>query len=506
MPLLEITTGRPFEVAVPDDWRERVVPAADGFELRGDDTGRSVLYLSASKDRLLASLSLSELLDELSHRGTRPAISREALSFFLHDGQVPYPRTLHEGVHALAIGDRCRVSTAGGTVRLSFSLEFPYLSGLSREDQAPDPERLLGLLASATADALASETGAILLLSAGKDSTGLALALAEAGRTDVACVTYAGEGDDEHVFASGVCRKLGLEHRVFSLDTLGDAVPDMLRRFFTESPAPAGDLAQIPTVLAAASESGPGRAIVEGTGNDATFGYVPRRKDRTAARLAVGRWGPADHLKALVPPGSRLNHLLKDPVELNWSGLRVRHVDTRRLFEGAVNTSRHWREVRRGLKGVDTIDARGLLRGRHFEMGSQKEKIVLAAEAVGARSVHPYQDPRVTDYYFNLPRSSRYDADRLVNKMLLRELLSRRLGYDERLIGKRGFVFDGAAFVRRYSEMVREEIVECSLFYRAEAEKLARGVDHVDRGPFVWHHLIGLYQFAAWHNHSRFVR
>ena len=211
-------------------------------------------------------------------------------------------------------------------------------------------------------------------------------------------------------------------------------------------------------------------------------------------------------LKALVPPGSQLNHLLKDPVELNWSGLRVRHVDTRRLFEGAVNTSRHWREVRRSLKGLDTVDARGLLRGRHFEMGSQKEKIVLAAEAVGARSVHPYQDPRVTDYYFNLPRSSRYDADRLVNKVLLRELLNRRLGYDERLIGKRGFVFDGAAFVRRYREMVREEIVECSLFDRSQAERLARGVDHVDRSPFAWHHLIGLYQFAAWHNHSRFVR
>ncbi|HYW68988.1 MAG TPA: asparagine synthase-related protein, partial [bacterium] len=234
--------------------------------------------------------------------------------------------------------------------------------------------------------------------------------------------------------------------------------------------------------------------------------YVPRRKDRMAARVALGRWNWADGLKRLLPPGSQLNYILRDPVEINWPGLRVRLPESRRLLRGAHNTSRHWRAVRRGLGSLDSVDARALLRGRHFEIGSQKEKVDLAAAAFGIRAVHPYQDPRVIEYYFNLPLSSRYDPRRMVNKTLLRQLLSERLGYDEREIGSRGFAFDGAAFVHRFTDLIRQEVLSCAALDGHEAERLlVLGFDHVDRGPFVWHHIVGLFQFAAWHNHSRFL-
>ncbi len=506
MALLEVTPHTIERIEVPADWDSLVTATTDGLALKGDDTGGRIIYLAASEDRVLIGLEMSSLLDGLRSRGVRPSISPESLSFFLHDGQVPFPRTLYDGVFALTIGDRGLVKAEGGSLEVTFSLEFPYFSTLSREDQEPDPDRLLTVLAQATEDMLAGEENALLLLSAGKDSTALALALAEAGRTDVTCVTYAGEGDDEYVFAADVCRRLGLPHRTVSMDTPGADVRAILERFFTESPLPAGDLAQVPTVLAMLGETGDIGAVVEGTGNDVTFGYVPRPKDRLAARFAIGRWNWVDGLKALLPPGSQLNYLLRDPVEINWPGLRVRFRETRGLFDDALNTSRHWRAVRRRLGAIDVVDARGLLRGRHFEIGSQKDKIGLAARAFGGRAVHPYQDPRVIDYYFNLPQESRYDREHLVNKVLLRELLRAKLGYDEHAVGSRGFTFDGAAFVRRNREFIRDELFSCALFDRAAVEKLTRGIDDVGRGPYVWHHIVGIFQFAAWHNHSRYLR
>jgi asparagine synthase (glutamine-hydrolysing) len=503
--ILEVTPWSIGSADVPKGLEGLVASAPDGIGLRGDDTGRRILYVSVRPDEALIGLDLSEILDALALRGASPSISRESLSFFLHDGQVPYPRTLYEDVFALTVGDRGRLAASGDGLDATFSVEFPYFAASSSQSEDPDPARLLSLLTLATVDLLDGVEDAFLLLSAGKDSTALALALAESGRRDVVCLTYAGEGDDEHLFAAEVCRRLGLTHRVYSMDSPDVDVARALMQFFTESPLPAGDLAQVPVVLAMAAACGRAGTVLEGTGNDLTFGYVPRRKDRRAARLTLGRFRPAVVLRGLVPPGSQLNYLLRDPVEINWPGLRVRYRETSKLLGATYDTTAHWRDVRRRLGAVDPVDARGLLRGRHFEIGCQKEKVDLAARAFGCSAVHPYQDPRVIDYYFNLPESSRYDARRLVNKVLLRELLKSRLGYDERAVGKRGFTFDGSAFVRRHRELIRDEVLACTLFDTAAAERILKAVNVLDRGPFVWHHIVALFQLAAWHNHSRFV-
>ena len=200
--LLEVTSDAIGRIEVPACWDSLVAVTTDGLALKGDDTGSRIIYVAVSEDRVLIGLEMSVLLDGLRTRGVRPSISAESLSFFLHDGQVPFPRTLYDGVFALTIGDRGRVKAEGDSLEVTFSLEFPYFSALSREDQEPDANRLLAVLAQATEEMLAGEENALLLLSAGKDSTALALALAEAGRTDVTCVTYAGVGDDEYVFAA----------------------------------------------------------------------------------------------------------------------------------------------------------------------------------------------------------------------------------------------------------------------------------------------------------------
>jgi asparagine synthase (glutamine-hydrolysing) len=331
------------------------------------------------------------------------------------------------------------------------------------------------------------------------------MALAECGRTDVRCVTYTTEGDDEHVYAREFCRRLGLSHSTVSLDQCDDMAADALTRFFTETPLPGGDLAQIAVALVLGTAVPPGSAIVEGTGNDTPFGYMPYRKDRIEAALTIGRWDWADQIRARVPPGSILNYVLRDPAEINWPGLRVRHSETRSLFAGSVNTARVWRRARKEHADLDGIDFRALLRGHHFENGCQRQKVDLATYAFGQHAVYPYQDGGVIDYYFNLPENERYDRRRMVNKVHLRELLRARLDYDERAIGKRCFRFDGAAFVKRHRDFIADEIRTCRLFDRKGSDAVLRAIDIVDSGRDIWHHIVGLFQFAAWYNHSRYL-
>jgi asparagine synthetase B (glutamine-hydrolysing) len=498
----------PEQVARHDvvpEWKPWLTSEDDGLLLRGDDTGERTIYLKNTPLEIVLSHDLGELLAAHTANGASSPLSQESLSHLLHDGQVPYPHTIYREIFALTIGDRARIGSDGRRLDVRFSVEFPYAARLSRQDQNPDPARLLDLLAEATARRLERVNGGVLMMSAGKDSVALALALAECGRKDITCVTYASEGDDEHVYARGFCRKLGLTHRTVSLESTGTIARDAIERFFTNTPAPGGDLAQIPTVLLLAEAGMPGGAVVEGTGNDASFGYVPRGKDLAGIRLALGRWRWADFVKPLISPGSQLNYLLRDPVEINWPGLRVRYHETKRMFDGAANTSDRWRRVRRENAGADIIDVRGCLRGRHFEIGSQKQKIDLAARAFDMEGIYPYQDAEVIQFYFNLPEANRYDRKRLVNKRLLRDLLRARLGYDDVALGKRPFRFDGAEFVRRNRSLILEEIHGCDQFSRTGLEFLDRSIEGIDRGQHVWHHVLGLFQFAGWYNHSRFL-
>lgn len=491
---------------VPAEWEGRLVQNGAGWIVSGDDTGERALSFSLSCGRVTLADDLGELLDARRADGVPAELSSVGLSYLLHDGQTPFPSSVYRDVYRLSVGDRATIRRAGQAARADFSVDFPYFSERSREDQTPDPERLLSLLAESTSRRLSGLEGGVLLLSAGKDSTALALALAETGATGIVSATYTSPGDDEHVYASDVARRLGLPHRTISLEAHGAGVRAALERFFESAPAPAGDLAQIPVIVLLEALGGPGGAVIEGTGNDATFGYVPRRVDRIAARLTLGRFGWADALKPLLPPGARLNYLLRDPAELNWAGLRLRHCDTRALFADSVETSREWRSVRRKLGSLSPVDLRGYLRGRHFEVGSQKDKIEMAARALGMRGVYPYQDAAVIDYYFNLPEAERYDKARGVNKLLLRRLLRERLGYDERAVGKRAFQFDGAGFVSRHRAFVEDEILGCGLFDVGAHRRLRRWIDAAAGRGYAWQPVLGLFQFAGWYNHSRHLR
>jgi len=494
--------------APPAGWEGRVERAGETIVIRGDDTGEEVLFLHSGGRAVTVSDDVGEILSAIKASGKKVELdTREGLSHFLHDSIVPLPRTIFRDVFALTIGDRATVRREGdGRLAVAFSTEFPYFTRLSREDQAPDHERFLGLLADSIDRRLSKYRSGVLFLSAGKDSTALALALAERERKDIPCVTYSIPGSVEEEYARALCRKLGLPHTVVSLDSQVATARDALTRFFTESPLPSGDPAQIPTVFLTRAAAAPGGAVIVGSGNDTSFGALPYPKDRRIVPFCLGRTAFADPLKRCLPPGSKWNYLLRDPVEILWPGLLVRHVDTSRFLAESVNTSAVWRRVRRAHRGMDIIDFRALYRGRNFEVCTEKRKIELAARAFGVGTVFPYLDRRVIDFYFNLPRDQRYDRAHWTTKRFMRDFLRERLAYDDAAIGKWAFPFDGAAFVLRMKDMILDEIRSCGLFDREGLGFLTRSVERVEAQRYVWHHIVGLFQFAGWYNHSKYLR
>ena len=125
-------------------------------------------------------------------------------------------------------------------------------------------------------------------------------------------------------------------------------------------------------------------------------------------------------------------------------------------------------------------------------------KARVSGECFDVRAVFPYSDPELSDYYFNLPEPDRFDRATLTNKILLRRMLREKLDYDDELLGKRVFEFDGVGFLSDHRALVEREIFDCPCWTQ-EVQPLVRGL--LDRPRALrktWPSLIALFQLSGW--------
>lgn len=490
----------------PPDWREWVGGVPGGLLLRGDTTGLVPIYAHRHPACLSVSTDLAALLDDLRARGTPPGLCPTGISHFLHHALVPLPWTVFEDVHFLGIGDRAHISLASGEISLSFTNDYPYLPERSREDRTPDPALLLELITRAIVRQLGPERAGFLMLSSGKDSTALALGLAEAGYADIPCVTFkAGAKDEEHRHAAGLCRRLGLRHETVELGLGDPGVEDRLRRFFAESPVPCGDFAQIPYVLCVSRFAPTTRAVLDGSGNDAYMGYVPCLKDRLKWRFALGHNGLARLFASLIGPESGWNYFLRSPAAATLPGRTLRQVDTRSFYSESVDTGAWWQQLSDEWSHVDQIAFRNAPIERHVDQAEIALKLRLAAAFRGQRALLPFCDRELVEYCFQLPEPARFDRKAHLNKLLLREMLKRFSGYDAKAIGKGFFEFDGARFLLEHRRFVVDEIERCALWEPRVVRRVDAWLTRMSRRLLLYHAVLPLFMLSGWYNHSRFL-
>ncbi len=504
--LLDLGAVRAESRDVPAAWRPLVSPAGDGFCLIGDRTAATELFLYVRDGHVLVADCRDELLDHLAERALNLSLSRFGLSALLQRGLIPLPHTEFDGISLLTMGDTVRVTWDQTRVETDLSADYPWFTGGSREDGTPDEGKLLSLLTAATARDLAASGGdGLLMLSSGMDSVSLALAIAEAGYSDIPCATYSsGPDDPEPPVAADVCKRLGLEHRVVELPSDPDRVRATLTSFFTEAAGAGTDLAQIPFVLATAAAGSPGGVVVAGDGNDSYMGSLVKRRRRMKAvfRIRGRRLAGAAH--RLTPVDSPLNYVARSRLEAGLPGRMMRFHESRALLPDAIDTSAFWWQLSKQSERMSMFDAYSVL-DKHFTVPSSMKKHVLAARAIGCETSLPWCDHEIADYYFNLPVEYRYDERTSKNKILLRRMLLRFLDYDADNIGSKHFAFDGARFVAENEDFVRTEIGECALWNRDGVRMAHNWIDSIGNRPFLYHPILSVFMVSGWLNHSRFL-
>lgn len=481
-------------------------PADEGLTLEGDPTGASVTYVRWSGGRLHRAGRLRELLLATGEHGLE--LDETALSHLLHDGFVPFPRTVFKGVHALGIGDRVTVAREdGGRATLAFAVDFPYLGRCSRADQRPDPDHLLRLLCASLERSLVPHAGAALMLSSGLDSVPLGLAAAEIGRAaDVTALTFDQHGSGEGQAAAVFARRFGLRHRVLGFPRQPQAVAELALEFFASADQPCCDPVTLAYAATLRQAGVAGGLVLDGSGSDVYLGEVPSFRTRALDALhrlpGSGRMGA---LRALLPFRSPLNKVLSSRSEKTFAdAYHLRHRETRRFFAGSVDTSARWRLQDRELAGLGLTDVDALVGGRHQDASRGMLKARLATQAHGADVAFPWCDADLIAYCFHLPDDQRRGGPAQGNKPLVRALLRRHADYDVVTQRKKViFSFFLPEVLRANRTLVEHEVRSCRLWAPSVREALAAlwaGLDERRETAVALHTLFSL---SAWLNHAR---
>ncbi len=475
-------------------------------EVSGDLTGSPILYVYCNAELLLADPDPAALFDAVKALGLPLEVSPEAVSHLLTAGLMPFPLSIFKHVFALGVGDRLRATCVDGKWTCKHAVDFPYFSEQSTGESVPAPQRLLSVLTQAVQKQVGDVASPMLMLSSGKDSTSLAACFAELGRRDVHCLTFAAETDaDEDHYAKGLCKRLGFSHQRVAMPCDKPFPVDVMQTFFAKAPLPCADDCQIPYVYAM-SQVGDAGCIVDGSGNDAYVGHVPSLNDRRRSHLALRRRWLAHTLEAVIPCCTRGAQLLRNEAELCFLLGLFRGREVRPFYRNYVGTDAFWRPSLDAFGRRSVFDFRAVMRGRHYDQGSCALKADMASAAFGLRCAFPWCDEDVIRYVFNLPAAQRFDSERFVNKILVREMLRKTVDYPDSEIGKRYFQFDRIGFFVANAEIVKSEILGCSLWEAGAAEALLGELySRLPRNNRVGVALNAWFQLSGWLNHNRWM-
>jgi asparagine synthase (glutamine-hydrolysing) len=467
-------------------------------EFSGCPTNSSMRYLTVIGGQVVSSECVRDLLVARHRAGLPVEADYAAISHLLHDGFVPQPLTVYRDVFSIGIGFTAKLEQGA----ITFHRRFPFRLKDSKGDQDGNPQTLLEHLAHATSSACQVRGDAILLLSAGLDSTSLAVAAKHAGHDGLRCVTY-GERDQhaEVDFARAVCRQLGLRHEAHIVDIASKQVPQMLLRYAGSVPEPCGDPAQIASVSAIAASCNGNSVVLDGSGSDFYFWSPPRRLDLLKVQFSPGRFSAVRKMRSLLPFHASYERLLSSPIEpYLLHGAWLRHCDTRTFFPQSMDTHRFWLSEFLANGEIPDEEARFQARAMYVGPGAHMKKTRNAALSVGALALFPWSDAKVAQYCFHLPEAKRYDRAGRKSKILVREMLRQLIDYNDDVVGKRPFQFGKRRFLESHMQFCREQIDACTLWSPAIGKTVDDLARSLAQGRPTENALLSLLMVSLWHN------
>lgn len=313
--------------------------------------------------------------------------------------------------------------------------QYPYRmrSDLYSGSSFTGDDVLLGKIAEALSDTDSSKRP-LLLLSDGKDSMSLALAYAHLGQK-IDTVTFLRRDDNElRAFISAVCNKLGHTAYFVEIDQILTSFDkDVFLSACQKMQTPVLDqgflffLFGLQAFFRTTNLNPADYIVVDGLGNDETFGYLPSKNQIRSFKLAkLGLW-------KLLPSACRgFKWYLRSPAES--------HGDLSALacfypINASYDLNAYFSKIEACAEVLSFVDFRAFSRGAFHDHQCMMGKTLAAAKQLGAAVVFPWIAPALADYVFNLPPAAKFDFGSLTNKVALRQLLENKLDWHQQ---KRG--------------------------------------------------------------------
>lgn len=402
----------------------------------------------------------------------------------LRNSFVYPPHSIFEGVKLASLGFNPAQDLADQPEFL-----FPF------RDHQRDPaliqadDRLVSsyhrLLCEAVSAATADMRRPWLLQSGGKDSTSLAIAVAES-RPDTACITYlGGREENELESAAHVAATLGLKHEALVCDVA--RAYDRYVAIAARMPLLTADFALLSYVdLATEIASHDGDGIVDGLGSDLYFGMPVGWKGRVCNWLARDLSLP----KAMATlPGIRGNFPLcfllgtaqMDSRERYFPGSRFTDAEVDALFGQEIA----WRSKARLSTFDDAVSATASADAMHnllaciWEPGAYG-KGQYPASALALKIAYPHCDRRLSDWVYRcVPSHKLIDPVSGSNKVLVREHIATRFEGLPYVTGKGCFRFDLVSLAQACFDQVHAYAVDAADVLPGAADWLESARPHL---------------------------
>lgn len=397
--------------------------------------------------------------------GRRP-IDPVSLADLLRNAFVYPPHSIHRDVKVAMIPG----FEQSADLSLDVRYRFPYASvGPAVPDV--DERALVSRYHALLGHAIVSTTSAVrqpwLLQSGGKDSTSMAIAMADA-RPDTACITYlGGREEDELDSARFVARRLGLRHECLSCDA-GRAY-DRYLALVPSMPLLTADFALLSYVdVATEVARAGGDGLIDAMGSDPYFGMHVHLRHRVLALLARGLRLPQRVADWATPTRwFRLSYaigtLQMNAFERIFPGSRFSDGETDELLGRPLAwASRQRLELFRSeIAAATRLERRRALAATIVEAATFG-KGMYVADALGLQLAYPYCDPGLAAFVLReVPLHWRIGTDG-TNKRLVRAHIAQHFDRLPYVRGKGCFRFDVCQLARLRFEQVHALARGCS--------------------------------------------
>lgn len=385
------------------------------------------------------------------------SIDFQSIMEILRNG-VPFtPHTTDQNIKMLSLG----VGLEKNENINKFFFKFPFNSSEQEENNYSLEESVEiyhQLLTKSIENKLANSKSPYFLQSAGKDSTSIAIALAEL-RPGTDCITYLGGVEEDELFsARKIANYLGLKHNSLVSDP-----KRAYERYLKQIPKLkliTGDFAFLSyfDILGEIAPTGTD-TIIDGLGSDVYFGAPLSLKQKFLNSLAINIRIPSSLYSLPFFRNSfkacyAISTLELTQFERFFPGSRFGIDEIAGLFSHSHHINPNLRSdlFMDDFNNISSADSQRAFALAILEAGGAFAKGRFSAHSYGMNVVYPFCDDNLALYVSKLPKAFKYEGG--VNKIIVRHHISKHFKHLPYVSSKGSFRFNLTKFAAEAFDQV----------------------------------------------------